>query len=387
MAWFADRAKNLRSRGRAADGDDSPRGSDPGGAKTSYRDTGLFLPLDSGHLDFLNGALEQIQADSGIRALLERVGMPLESTDGAASDSASDPSRKRGSELPEEEHRLLTAFALVGNGDAKFSGAYYASAEAAYREAHKAVSSTREKSLQGICLSALAAAVGMQGKHEQALKFAEDAVRRKPDLAEAWYNRGIALLLVKRHEEAVPCFEDALVNKPDLAIAWYNKGIALGNLDRHEEALPCFTETLGRDMKDADAWLGKGASQLMLGRYEEALASFEEALRRRKGFSFALLGKGLALMMLRRHEEALPCFDKALSGWPEFAEGWVGRGQTLGEMGRHQDAAACFEKALLYQPDLPSAWQNKGVALSKLGSWKQALAAHERAQLLEKGKP
>lgn len=387
MAWFADKARNLRSRGRPVDGDDSARVADPGGAKTDYSETGLSLPLDSGHIDFLDGALEQIQADAGIRDLLERVGMPHVSRDGTASDSDPDSSRKRGSDIPEEEHRLLTAFVLVGNGDDKFSGAYYTSAEAAYREAHKAVSATREKSLQGICLSALAAAVGMQGKHEQALKLAEDAVRRRPDLAEAWYNRGIALLLFQRYEEAVPCFDEALVHKPDLAVAWYNKGIALGNLDRYEEALPCFTETLGRDLKDADAWLGKGASQLMLGRYEEALASFEEALRRRKGFSDALLGKGLGLMKLGRHEEALPCFDKALRGRPEFAEGWVGRGQTLGEMGRHQDAASCFEKALLYQPELASAWENKGVALSKLGWWKQALSAHERARSLEKGRP
>ncbi len=387
MARFADKARNLLSRGKAAGIDDSASATPSGMSKATYHETGLSLPLDSGHTAFLDGALEQIQADAEIRAVLEKVGVPEIASDDTAPEAAADSTRRRGVELPEEEHRLVTAFVLLSNGDAKFSGGYFTSAEASYREAQRAVAATREKTLQGICLSSLAAAVAMQGKYDQAMKLVEDALRRKPDLAEAWYNKGMALLLFSRYEEAVPCFDEALVHKPELAEAWYNKGIALGNLCRYEEALPCFTEALGRDLQDADAWLGKGAAHLMLGRYEEAIASFEEALRRRQDFADALLGKGLGLMMRRRHEEALPCFDEALHANPEFAEAWLGRGQTLGEMGRHQDAASCFEKALLYKPDLANAWQNKGVALEKLGWWKQALAAHERARSLERGGP
>jgi tetratricopeptide (TPR) repeat protein len=385
MAWFADKAKNLLSRGKTAGADDSGTLFASGGAKVAYHETGLSLPLESGHASYLDGALEQVHADAGIRAVLERVGIPEISADDTAPEPAANATWRRGTELPEEEHRLLTAFVLLGNGDAKFRGGYFTSAEAAYREAQKAAAS-REKSLQSICLSSLAAAVAMQGKHDQALKLVEEALHRKPDLAEALYNKGMALLHFSRHGEAVPCFDEALVHKPELAEAWYNKGIALGNLGRHGEALPCFTEALGRGLQDADTWLGKGAAQLMLGLHREAIASFEEALRRRQGFAGAWLGKGLALMMLRRHGEALPCFDKAIDSQPDFAEAWVGKGQTLGDMGRHEAAASCFEKALLYKPDLAHAWLNKGVALEHLGWWKQALAAHERARSLEKGK-
>ena len=353
MAWFADRAKNLLSRGKAAESDDSAKVTAPSPAKASYDETGLTLPLESGHTAFLDGALEQVQADAEIWAVLEKVGIPEISADDSAAEAAADSSRGHGAELAEEEHRLLTAFVLLGNGDAKFRGGYYTSAEASYREAQKAVSATREKTLQAICLSSLGAALGMQGKHDQAMKLVEDALRRKPELAEAWYNKGMALLLFPRYEEALPCFDEALVHKPELAQAWYNKGIALGNLGRFEEALPCFTEALGRDLQDADAWLGKGAAQLMLGRNEEAVASL----------------------------------DQALSTRPEFAEAWLGRGQALGNMGRHEDAASCFEKALLHKPELAHAWHNKGVALERLGWYKQALAAHERARSLEKGRP
>jgi tetratricopeptide (TPR) repeat protein len=386
MAWFTGKAKNLLARGKAAEPDDSPRVVTSGMGKTSYNEAGLSLPLTSGNTSFIDGALEQIQADASIKAVLEKCGIPELSENGEV-PAAVDPGRRRSRELPEEEHRLLTAFVLLGNGDAKFRGGYFTSAEASYREALKAGAATKEKNLQGICLSALGASLAMQGKNEEAMKLVEDALRRKPDLAEAWYNKGFLLLLVAQYEEGVACFDEALVHKPALAEAWYNKGVALGNLNRYEEALPCFTEALGRNLQGEDPWLGKGAAQLMLGRYEDAIASFEGALRHRGDFAAALVGKGLALMMLRRYEEALPYFDQALELSPEFAEAWVGRGQTLGEMGRHQDAGTCFDRALLYKPDLANAWLNKGVALEKLGWWKQALAAHERARSLEKGSP
>jgi len=383
MAWLADKARNLLSRGRGAEVNQPVEVHALRGAKAAYQERKLSMPLDSGRTTLLDDALEHVQRDPETKAVLARAGVPQLTKKQLTEESAADSIRQRGQGLTEDEHRLLTVFVLLGNGDAKFHAGYFVTAESAYREAHKAAVGTRDKSLQAVCLAALAAAVAMQGKYEQALKQVEDALRRKPDLAEAWYNKGMALMMLARYEESLSCFDEALLHRPDLAEAWYNKGVALEYLSQHDEALHCFDEALDRDPEDAESWQGKGVALLMLARYRESLASFEEALRYKPGFAGAWLGKGLGLMMLARCEEALPCFDEALRFSREYAEAWQGKGQALGDLGRHEEAADCFEKALRYKPDFVDAWHNKGMALEKLGRWKQALAAYERARALE----
>jgi tetratricopeptide (TPR) repeat protein len=385
MAWLADKARNLLSKGKGAEPGPPVDSGIPSGAKATYRDQRPDMPLESGRLIPLDSAYEQVRRDPEMKAMMEKAGLPESFEDLLAEDSGIDTTRRRGQGPTTEEHRLLNVCVLLGNGDAKYRGGFYNSAEATYREAYRAAINVRDKLLQAVSLAVLAAAVAMQDKHEQALKHIEDALRRKSDLAVAWYNRGVILLMLVQYSEALSCFDEALLHRPVFAEAQYNKGVALGNLNRPSEALTCFETALNDDPQDAEAWLGKGVSLLMLVRYGEAVDCFEEALKNKFTSAGAWLGKGLGLVMLGRCEEAMPCFDQALGYQPDLAEAWLGKGQALGELGRHKEAADSFEKALHYRPDSAHTWHIKGVALEKLGLFKQALVAYERARSLEKG--
>ena len=50
-----------------------------------------------------------------------------------------------------------------------------------------------------------------------------------------------------RYDEAIGCYDKALEIKPEYANAWNNKGIALGNLERSDEAIRCFDKALEID--------------------------------------------------------------------------------------------------------------------------------------------
>ena len=66
----------------------------------------------------------------------------------------------------------------------------------------------------------------------------------KPGYPEAWYNKGVALWKLGRHEEALRAWEEALRLKPDDPEVWNNKGVALDELGRREEALCAYDEAL-----------------------------------------------------------------------------------------------------------------------------------------------
>ena len=61
--------------------------------------------------------------------------------------------------------------------------------------------------------------LAQQGKHEEAVWQFEEAVRLKPDHAEACYNLGSVFARLGRTTEAGRAFREALRLKPDLAEA------------------------------------------------------------------------------------------------------------------------------------------------------------------------
>ena len=75
------------------------------------------------------------------------------------------------------------------------------------------------------------------GRLEEATASYDKALEIKPDLHEAWYNRGVALRNLGRVEEAIASYDKALEIKPDLHEAWYNRSIAVKNAPRHKQAV------------------------------------------------------------------------------------------------------------------------------------------------------
>ncbi len=66
------------------------------------------------------------------------------------------------------------------------------------------------------------------------------ALKLKPDMIEAWYNKGTALNMAHRPEEAVKCFDRVIEHNPVNGSAWYNKGLALVEIGKEAEAEECF---------------------------------------------------------------------------------------------------------------------------------------------------
>ena len=66
----------------------------------------------------------------------------------------------------------------------------------------------------------------------------------RPDFAEAYYNRGLALHELKRFEEAQVSYDRALAVRPDYAEALSNRGLTLHELKKFEEAQASYDRAL-----------------------------------------------------------------------------------------------------------------------------------------------
>ena len=66
------------------------------------------------------------------------------------------------------------------------------------------------------------------GRHADALRCHDAAIRLSRKFALAWVNKGIALKNLNRFEEALSCYDTVIRSiDPDFKKAWYNKASAI----------------------------------------------------------------------------------------------------------------------------------------------------------------
>jgi tetratricopeptide (TPR) repeat protein len=132
----------------------------------------------------------------------------------------------------------------------------------------------------------LGAALGAEGRHEEAVYHFGQALESQPEYASAHGNLGKALDLQGRFDEAVGHFRRAVEIDPDLVSARVNWAIALSRRGRLEEAILQFRAAIEADPDNpavrqllGEAHQAYGVTLLRQGRRDQAAAQFREALR------------------------------------------------------------------------------------------------------------
>jgi tetratricopeptide (TPR) repeat protein len=218
-----------------------------------------------------------------------------------------------------------------------------------------------------------------QGKVQEAINHHEQAVRLKPDFAEAHYNLGLALEKLGRTQEAIQHYEQALRIKPDFAEALNNLGNALDKLDRPLEAISHWEQALRLKPDFAEVYYNLGNALFRQGKVQEAIGHYEQAVRLKPDLADAHYNLGTALMGQGRLEEAIGHYEEALRLKPDDAEAHNNLGAALMGRGRVPEAIQHYEEALRLKPDDAEAHYNLGTALVQVGRLREAIEHYERA--------
>ncbi|MDE0146477.1 MAG: tetratricopeptide repeat protein [Nitrospira sp.] len=117
-----------------------------------------------------------------------------------------------------------------------------------------------------------------QGKHEEAIKHYDEAIRINPQDADAYNNRGNAKFVLGLHREAIADCDRAININPQFAKAYYNRGNAKGKLEKYEEAIADFNEAIRLNPQDAAACYNRGIANKEIGDYKKARADLQRAL-------------------------------------------------------------------------------------------------------------
>ncbi|MGE5126152.1 MAG: tetratricopeptide repeat protein, partial [Betaproteobacteria bacterium] len=157
-------------------------------------------------------------------------------------------------------------------------------------------------------------------------------------------------------EHALAVLERAISLRPDLAEAWRQKGAVLTTLGRAEQALAAFELALSLDPTQAAAHAGIGRVRFVLcGDFPRAIAAFERALALNPKAGWSALQLANCAAYLRdfpRAEKAARLAaelqQSLLSGRPGLVivGGFVRLGQCHALQGRQREALVEFEREL-----------------------------------------
>jgi tetratricopeptide (TPR) repeat protein len=221
--------------------------------------------------------------------------------------------------------------------------------------------------------------LAQQGRLDESLDSFRQAIRLRPDFAEAHSNLGNVYLYQQKLEEAVSSYETALRLQPDFAAAHSNLGHCLCLLKRHEESEAHCRRAVELFPDGADAFNNLGNALRGQGKKEETRDAYQEALRRNPDFTEAHVNIGFAWMDLRRPEAAAYACREAIRCKPDHQKAYHLLASALVDAGNLPDAETNIREALRLKPDDPEALVCLGVALYEQGKAREALAVFEEA--------
>ena len=227
------------------------------------------------------------------------------------------------------------------------------------------------------------------GRLAEAIAHYEEAVRLKPDFAEAHNNLGSALQSIPgRLNKAVAHYGEALRLRPGFAEAHNNLGGALEAMPgRLDDAIAQYVEALRlkADFVQARLNLARVLGK-MPGRLDEAIAQYGEVLRLRPNLAEAHFNLGCDLQKApSRLDEAIALYREAVRLKPDYADAYFNLGVALEAMpGRTDEAVTQYEASLRLRPGFARAHFNLACALEKVpGRLDEAIAQYKEAIRLE----
>lgn len=177
----------------------------------------------------------------------------------------------------------------------------------------------------------------------RAIGMLDEAIRLKPDFAQAYNARGFAWLLLRRYREAISDFDAALRIDPNYANAQHNRKVAIEASQRAARARvtsaalpaaasairPAASKTLGQANGEAATRWRKARELIGLGRVWEAIEELNAAIALKPNYAQAFNTRGYAWLLLRQYQRAIADFDRALEILPDYANAAHNRAVAL----------------------------------------------------------
>ena len=224
-----------------------------------------------------------------------------------------------------------------------------------------------------------AAASEALGQFDASIDSYKQALKIKPDYADAYYNMGNVLRNKGDLETAIDSYQQAVKIKPDYADAFNNMGVALNDKGDLLAAIDSYEQAVKIKPDYTDAFYNMGITLNNKGDLDAAINSYKQAIKIKPNFARAHYTMGNILKDKGDLDAAIVSYQDALKIKPDYAEASYNMGNALKDKGNLEAAIDSYQQALKIQPDYAYAYNNMGTALQDKGDLEAAIDSYKRA--------
>ena len=216
-------------------------------------------------------------------------------------------------------------------------------------------------------------------EYEKVIGHYTKAIRLKPDLAEAYNNRGVAYEQKGDVDEAIQDYTKAIEVNPQHANAYTNRGAAYEQKGDVDEAIQDYTKAIEVNPQHANAYYNRGVAYGQKGDVDEAIQDYTKAIEVNPQHANAYYNRGVAYGQKGDVDEAIQDFNKAIDLNPQHAEAYNNRGNAYEQKGDVDEAIQDYTKAIEVNPQHANAYYNRGVAYGQKGDVDEAIQDFNKA--------
>jgi len=226
-------------------------------------------------------------------------------------------------------------------------------------------------------------ALAEQGKIDEAVVHYTEALKIKPDYAEAHYGRGVVLQEQDKIDEAISHYTEALKIKPDYADVHYNLGIALVRQGRVDEAISHYSEAMRINPGDDDARSRLQMIQTILKETDKDIKRLKKLLEINPGDPELHYILGNQYYKRRDFDKSINQYQKALSIHPDAVPVLNNLAMVYMAKRDYEKAVSVFGRIADLQPDNASVYYNIACMYSIQNKTKESMDSLKMA--IEKG--
>jgi tetratricopeptide (TPR) repeat protein len=203
-------------------------------------------------------------------------------------------------------------------------------------------------------------------------------VTEKEISAEEWFEKGYKYGEAKNYDEAIQCYTEAIRLKPDYADAYNNRGNARYNRGDFAAAIKDYNEAIRLEPDHALAYNNRGLALYAKGDFAAAIKDYSEAIRLKPDYASAYYNRGLARNAKGDFAAAIKDYSEAIRLQPDDASAYYNRGLAHKAQGDFAAAIKDYSEAIRLRPDHANAYYNRALEWKKKEDYGKAIADYQK---------
>jgi len=175
--------------------------------------------------------------------------------------------------------------------------------------------------------------------------------------ADDYFNRGLRHLDIGHNQEAITDFTMAIRIDPDYAEAYYNRGNALLYLEEYNDVNQMVRDALADTGRVGHTWCSTCFNRVMKAEKncQDAIDEYTRAVSIAPNYADAYFNRGIAYLYLGNYDDALADYTCTISIDPDYAASYRNRVD-------YEGVIAYYTSEIRIDPDYTEAYNNRGIA-------------------------